>query len=97
MLRREGIEQVIQWYTLYYMNREILTVRVPSETKEALDAIAEALDRDRSYVVNDALNSYIEIQRWQIEHIKKGLREAKAGRFVPEKDVQKTISRLRRK
>ena len=76
---------------------EILTVRVPSETKEALDAIAEALDRKRSYVVNDALNSYIEIQRWQIEHIKQGLREAKAGRFVPEKDVQKTISRLRRK
>lgn len=79
------------------MNRQLLTVRVAAETKEALDTIAEALDRDRSYVINDALASYIETQSWQIEHIRQGLREAKAGQFIPEREVRKVISRLRRK
>jgi predicted transcriptional regulator len=83
--------------TLCYMPKETLTVRVEPETREALDAIAEALDRDRSHVVNEALAAYVETHRWQIEHIRQGLREAEAGRFVAEATVRKTLARLRRK
>jgi len=79
------------------MPKETLTVRIEPETRRALDAIAEALDRDRSYVVNDALSAYVETHRWQAEHIRQGLREAEAGKFVPEKNVQKVLARRRRK
>jgi predicted transcriptional regulator len=41
------------------MNRETLTVRVEPGTRKALDGLAEAMDRDRSYVVNEALDAYI--------------------------------------
>ncbi len=74
-----------------------MTVRIEPETREALDAIATALDRDRSHVVNEALAAYVEMHRWQVRHIRQGLREAEAGKFVSEKDVKKTIARLRRK
>ena len=73
-----------------------MTVRVGKETRDALDAIATALDRDRSYVVNEALASYIETHQWQVEHIRRGLREAQAGKFVPGAQVRKAIDRLRR-
>jgi len=79
------------------MPKETMTVRIEPETREALDAIAAALDRDRSHVVNEALDAYVETHRWQIEHIRQGLREADAGKFAREKDVKKTIARLRRK
>jgi len=79
------------------MATETLTVRIEPETRKALDAIAEALDRDRSYVVNDALAAYVETYRWQAGHIRQGLREADAGKFVGEKDVKKVLARLRRK
>lgn len=79
------------------MATEALTVRIQPETRKALDAIAEALDRDRSHVVNDALAAYVETHRWQVEHIRRGLREAEAGKFVAERDVKKVIARLRRK
>ena len=79
------------------MSREILTVRVESDTRKALDGIAEALDRDRSYVVKEALDAYIEVHRWQIGHIQRGLREAKAGKFASPAEVDKVIARLRRK
>ena len=65
--------------------------------RRQLDALAEALDRDRSYVVNEALQAYLNTHRWQLEHIKQGIREADAGNFVDERDVRKVIGRLRRK
>lgn len=78
------------------MSREIVTVRVEPSTREALDGIAEALDRDRSYVVNEALAAYVDVHRWQIGHIQQGLREAKAGKFASPASVNKVIARLRR-
>jgi predicted transcriptional regulator len=82
---------------MYYMAREVMTVRIDPETKKALGAIAATLDRDRSYVVNDALAAYVETHQWQIEHIRRGLREANAGEFVPERAMKRAIERLRRK
>ena len=77
--------------------KETMTVRIEPKTRRALDAIAEALDRDRSHVVSDALAAYVETHRWQAGHIRRGLREADAGKFVGEKDVKKVLARLRRK
>jgi predicted transcriptional regulator len=74
-----------------------MTVRVGEEKRAALDAIATALDRDRSYIVNEALDAYIEMHQWQIEHIQRGLAEARAGRFVPDAQVDRTLDRLRRR
>ncbi len=82
---------------MYYMLKQTLTVRIDSETREGLDAIAATLDRDRSYVVKEALNAYLETHHWQIEHIRKGLRQAQAGKFAKPAEVQRVIDRLRRK
>ena len=54
------------------MVKETLTVRIEPATRDALDAIATALDRDRSYSVNDALARNLDMHRWQIEHIPQG-------------------------
>lgn len=42
------------------MDKETITFRVDSEKKEVLDAIAAGMDRDRSYILNEALNVYLE-------------------------------------
>jgi len=82
---------------MYFMAKETMTVRLEPETRDALDAIAATLDRDRSYVVNQALAAYVETHRWQVEHIQQGLREANAEKFVSQANVNKVIARLRRK
>ncbi|MDH3910327.1 MAG: ribbon-helix-helix domain-containing protein [Rhodospirillales bacterium] len=48
------------------MGKETVTFRVDSEKKDALDTIATGLDRDRSYVLNQAIDAYIETHRWQL-------------------------------
>jgi predicted transcriptional regulator len=82
---------------MYRMAKNTITVRVPDETRGALDALALALDRDRSYVINEALTTYIDTHQWHVEHIRQGMREADAGKFVSERDVRKVLGRLRRK
>jgi predicted transcriptional regulator len=79
------------------MAKETMTIRIEPGVRAALDAIAATADRDRTWVVNEALNAYMETHRWQVEHIQQGLREADAGKFVSAAGVKKVISRLLRK
>ena len=65
----------------------VFSVRVPLAIKEKLESIAEAMDRPRSWVVNDALEQYIAEQAWQIEAIEEGIVAADRGEVVPHDDV----------
>jgi predicted transcriptional regulator len=76
--------------------KETLTVRVEPETRESIDAIAEATNRDRSFVINEALSAYIDVYRWQVEHIQAAISKADAGRFVPDAEVERRIRRLKK-
>jgi RHH-type transcriptional regulator, rel operon repressor / antitoxin RelB len=78
------------------MSRETISFRLESEKKEALDAVASALDRDRSYIINEAIEAYLDLQRWQMEHIREGLRQANAGEFATEAEMKATFSRRRK-
>jgi RHH-type transcriptional regulator, rel operon repressor / antitoxin RelB len=80
-----------------YMASRTLTVRIDPEMKAELDAIAAARDRDRSYLVKEALREYLEVQKWHMEHLQQGLREADAGNFVSEAKMKRTIARLTRR
>lgn len=57
----------------------------------SLDKIAEALDRPRSYVINEALDEYTEFYNRQLAKIDRGLADAKAGRFVSAKQWEETL------
>ncbi len=76
------------------MASETLTIRIDSEIRDRLDAVAAAQDRDRTYVVREALRAYLEHYHWQTEHMKQGMRDADEGRFASEAEVRKTIARL---
>lgn len=79
------------------MRRATITFRLDAEKKKALDTIATGLDRDRTYVLNEAVRSYIEIYRWQVAHIEEGLRQARAGEFVSDSAAAGALARLRRR
>jgi len=78
------------------MTRYMMTLRIDPSKKKALDAIATGLDRDRSYVLNQAIDSYLETHRWQVIHIKEGLRQAQKKRFAAEAQVKSAFARWRK-
>jgi predicted transcriptional regulator len=79
------------------MAKQTMTIRIEPQVRSSLEAIAAAAERDRTWVVNQALTAYIETQNWQIEHIRQGVREANAGKFASAGAVKKVTDRLRRK
>jgi RHH-type rel operon transcriptional repressor/antitoxin RelB len=92
--------QRITWYYAWQeksnLNRETISFRLETQKKQALDAVATVLDRDRSYVLNEAIDAYLDVQRWQIEHIKEGIRQADAGEFASEAEVKAAFARWRK-
>ena len=61
--------------------------RIGADRAAELDEVAEARCRDRAYLLNEAVEAYLELNRWQIEHIREGLRRAKGSRGVPHAEV----------
>jgi predicted transcriptional regulator len=73
-----------------------VTVRMPAERRDALDSLAQALDRDRSYLVNEAVVQYLEAQEGWAAHLREGLRQADAGEIAgPEEVAEALASRAR--
>ncbi len=64
------------------------SVRIDEATRERLDALATALDRSRSWLINDALKRYLEHHDWMAEAIEIAVEEADAGGdLVPHEEV----------
>lgn len=78
------------------MNKRTITFRVDAHKRKALDAIAVGIDRDRSYVLNEAIDNYLEVHRWQMAHIKEGIRQADAGKFATAREVASAFARWRK-
>jgi predicted transcriptional regulator len=76
------------------MSKETITFLVERDKREVLDAIAAILECDRTYVLNEAIDSYLETHRWQIEEIKKAVAEAEAGDFASEEEVEAVFAKL---
>ena len=78
------------------MDKSTISFRIDTDVKHALDAIASALDRDRSYVLNEAVAAYLEVQKWQLAHIREGLRQAEAREFASNAEVARAFKKWRK-
>jgi predicted transcriptional regulator len=78
------------------MGKETVTFRVDKDTRKTLDVIAASIDRDRSYVLNEAVKAYVDAHQWQVEHIMRGVKQADAGKFASEAEVKKAFARWRK-
>jgi predicted transcriptional regulator len=75
-------------------NQRTVSFRLDEDKIEALDGLAESVDRDRSYLLNEAVTNYLQLQAYQVGLIKEGLKAVKEGRTVEIADVRARITRL---
>ena len=55
------------------MATEAFSVRADPKKVRKLDKLAEQQDRSRNYLVNQAIDQYLELLAWQDERIKEGI------------------------
>jgi predicted transcriptional regulator len=78
------------------MGKQTISFRIESDKVSALDELADSLDRDRTYLLAEAVQAYLDTQQWQIEEIRAGLAEADAGHVIDHRKVKAMASRWRR-
>jgi predicted transcriptional regulator len=64
-----------------------VSIRLPAELHRQLTQKAQALDRPKSWVVEQAIKDFVAVQAWHLAAIDEGVRAADAGRVVPHDDV----------
>jgi len=69
------------------MATEAFSVRADPKKVRKLDKLAAQQDRSRNYLVNQAIDQYLELLAWQDERIKEGIRAADAGRFASDAEM----------
>ena len=73
-----------------------ISFRLKGAAVESLDALAATMDRDRTYLLNEAVEQYLSLNAYHIGLIEKGRRAAEAGDFVPDAEMEKLATKLSR-
>ena len=69
-----------------------LSFRASADSARKLDKLTKATQRPRSWLLQQALDSYLQDQSWQIQHIKQGLDELRAGAGMPHEQVAEWLT-----
>jgi predicted transcriptional regulator len=72
---------------------QTISFRLDEHKKTRLDALATVQDRDRSYIINEAIDSYLALVDWQLDHITEGIEQADRREFATDKEFEATLAR----
>ena len=74
-------------------SEKTVSFRADSEKIDALDSLAAAQDRPRSYLINEAISNYLELHAYQDALVRKGLEDMRKGRLVSHEEVLRRLKR----
>ena len=77
-------------------SEKTISFRADTEKIDALDSLAAAQDRPRSYLINEAITNYIELHAYQDTLVRKGLEEMRKGRVVSHEEIVRRLKRAKR-
>lgn len=75
------------------MKTATVSAKLDLKVAKKLDLLVKATARSKSYLVAEAIETYVEDQAWQIEAIKEGIKDADEGKFAEENQVKKTFKK----
>ena len=73
-----------------------ISARIPESLGAQIDQLATVLDRNRSWIVEEALRAYIEDEIEFIKAVQEGLDAYEAGRVIPHEEVIARFERLKK-
>ena len=80
------------------MAKQSVGFMVPSEKVGRLDAVAATKERDRSFILNEAIDLYLDLNDHHTRLIEQGIADMEAGRFSSHAEVGKALTeQLRRR
>ena len=75
------------------MSSRTINVRLPEALYNQIEELAKATSRTKSFLAIDALTNYVQSESWQIRDIHEGIKEADAGEFATDEQVNAVFSK----
>jgi predicted transcriptional regulator len=69
-----------------------VTFRMAKDRIKMLDELGKYNDRDRSYIVNEAVEEYLARRQWEIEQVQRALKNVEAGKFLTEEEFLQDVA-----
>ena len=66
---------------------QTVSFRIEAEKKDRIDMLANLKNRDWNYIINEALDIYLDLMDWQHERVEEGIKHADAEDFVGEDEI----------
>ena len=63
------------------------TIRLDNDTLGRIDGIANNLSRSRSWVINQAIERFLDYEEWFVQEVKDGLDEVARGDIATDEEV----------
>ena len=73
-----------------------ISFRIAPDKVAQLDLIAKAMDRDRSYLLNEAVETYLSEQRRFAAMVEEGREDLRNGRSLSHKEVERMMGEWER-
>ena len=78
-------------------NSVSVSFRAPQSQIRKLDSLAKRQRRDRTQLIGDAIEQYLELQEFHLKQIDEGIAAADRGDFASDAEVEAVFARWRRK
>ena len=75
---------------------KIITARVAADKVAVLDKLAGHQGRDRSFLINEAIEQYLAQRQWKLAEITGAVAEADAGHYLNQKECEAFMKELAR-
>jgi predicted transcriptional regulator len=72
------------------MAEKTTTIRMDPRMLKRVDGIARAVSRSRAWVINQAVERYLDYEEWFVGAVKRGLKEAETGELIEHQEVVRT-------
>ncbi len=63
------------------------TIRMNDSTLGRIDGIAKNLSRPRSWVINQAIERFLNYEEWFVEQVNNGIQEANQGKIASRGEI----------
>src|ERR1700719_2681163 len=82
-------------FSLNMSAEKTTTIRMNGATLKRVDGVARAMSRSRAWVINQAVERYIDYEEWFVAEVKEALKEVRAGAVVEHEAVMRQWERKR--
>ncbi len=72
---------------------KMTTVRMDDQLLDRVDGIAKSLSRPRAFVIQQALERFVDYEEWFMLEVNEGLAEVERGDVANDAEVRRTFSK----